>query len=71
MCGYSGIYRLVGIKHNVINVIYMANLCKSFFIFKFIGAMEEITIMVSQIFDSPNLKLAHLVLEKLESFHVL
>jgi hypothetical protein len=28
---YSGIYKLVVIKHSVINVIYMVNLCKPFF----------------------------------------
>jgi hypothetical protein len=38
ICEYSGIYKfilhdkLVVIKHNVKNVIYMVNLCKSFFI---------------------------------------
>lgn len=29
---YSGIYKLVAIKHNVANMIYMVNLCKPFFI---------------------------------------
>lgn len=65
MCEYSGIYKLVAIKHNVANMIYMVNLCKPFFI--------VVAIVFKSVFDSPNLKSTHLILrrrKKLLSFHV-